>query len=195
MSEPCRAPIPLEDLLAYVCRDLDADAEAGIEAHYFDCAHCAATLGWLQGLSESVVTSLRQGLFDVTITPATVRRLESAGSVLRRYDIHPGQPVACTSAPGEDMTIVTMHPPLRAGTPVTLQIEFLDRASGQKMDVELPAFQDQKTGEIVIGLSGELQRALGHTRVTLMVHYGDRSDSAQTAGPFEMNHSPYGSPP
>ena len=133
---------------------------------------------------------MRQGLFDVAITGNTVERLASAGCVLRKYDVHVGSPVACTSAPGEDLTIVTMHPPLRPGVPVTLDVEFLDRASGHKVQQQFPVFQDQRSGEIVLGLSSELQRSLGTTRVTLTVHYGD-PPSAETAGPFEMNHSPW----
>jgi hypothetical protein len=191
MIEPCATPLSLEDLVAYRCGDLDADAEGAIEAHYFGCPSCAGTLTWLHGLSDAVATSLRQGLFDVVITPATVEHLERAGAVLRKYDVHLAAPVACTSAPGEDMTIVRLHPPLRAGVPLTLEAEFLDHASGQTFRQELPVFQDQGTGEIVLGLASELQRTLGHTRVTLTVRYGEAGPGGETAGPFEMNHAPW----
>jgi hypothetical protein len=100
-------------------------------------------------------------------------------------------PVACTSAPGEDMTIVKLHPPLRAGVPLTLEVELLDHASGHALRQELPVFQDQRTGEIVIGLASEIQRTLGHTRVTLTVRYGETDPAGETAGPFEMNHAPW----
>ena len=191
MSEPCPSPLPLPELLAYRCGDLDAAAQEAVEMHYFGCGACAATLTWLNGLAETVASSMRQGLVDVTIAHATVKHLEASGALLRKYDVHQGAPVACTSAPGETMTIVTLHPPLRPGVPVTLAVEFLDRASGQKLQQELPAFQDQQTGEILLGLAGELQRALGHTRVTLTVRYDDPGGRADTAGPFEMNHAPW----
>jgi hypothetical protein len=191
MIEPCATPLPLEDLVAYRCGDLEADAERAVEAHYFGCPSCAGTLTWLQALSDALATSLRKGLFDVVITTATVERLERAGAVLRQYDVHLAAPVACTSAPGEDMTIVKLHPPLRAGVPLTLDVEFLDRASGQSFRQELPVFQDQRTGQIVLGLASELQRTLGHTRVTLTVRYGEAGHAGETAGPFEMNHAPW----
>jgi hypothetical protein len=89
------------------------------------------------------------------------------------------------------MTIVKLHPPLRAGVPLTLDVEFLDRASGQSFRQELPVFQDQRTGQIVLGLASELQRTLGHTRVTLTVRYGEAGHAGETAGPFEMNHAPW----
>ena len=191
MMPACPSSVPLEGLLAYRFGELDAGAEEAIEAHYFACPACTASLGWLQGLSQAVSLAMRRGLFDVAVTPATVKHLESVGAVLRRYDVHAGRPVACTSAPGEDLTIVALHPPLRAGAPITLEVEFLDRASGQTLQQELPVFQDQQTGQILLGLAGELQRALGHTRVTLTVRYGNPGAGTETAGPFEMNHSPW----
>jgi anti-sigma factor RsiW len=183
-------PLPLEELLAYRRGELDADAERALEEHFFSCATCAERLSWVERLEESVAAAMRKGLFDVYVTKETVERLERAGSVVRKYDVGVGQPVSCTIAPDDDLTVVTLRGPLRPGVPVSVQAEFLDHASGQSFAEVRPAFQDPSTGNVIVSLAGTVQKSLGHVRVTLALRFGDGPDE-DVVGPFVMNHSPW----
>jgi hypothetical protein len=158
-----------------------------VETHFFSCADCSEKLAWLDGLDEGVVAAMQKGLFDVFFTQQSVARLERGGSVLRRYDVRPGDKVSCTASRGEDMTVVTLHAPLRKGVAVTLLVDILDHDSGQQRQLLRPAFQDQETGEVISALAGAHMRAIGHARYTLTLRY---EDGSTTAGPFEMNHTP-----
>ena len=186
----CSTPLSLEALVAYRRGELDAEAERLLEGHYFGCASCGAMLAWLEGLEEAVISAMRAGLFDVYVRRETVERLERAGSVVRKYDLAPGQSVNCTIAPGDDMTVVTLHGPLRPGVPVTVVVDLLDHASGYQMQQIHPSFQDQETGDVMVRLAGVIQKSLGRTRVTLTLRYGD-GDTLDTVGAFVMNHAPW----
>jgi hypothetical protein len=192
MSDACSTPIPLSDLYAYRRAELDAAGEAALEAHFFSCATCAERLAWLERLEAGVALAMRQGLFDVFVRPETVDRLEREGCVVRKYDLQAGQSVNCTIAPDDDMTVVTLHGPRRPDAPVRLLVELLDHASGQRMNEERPAFQDSASGDVKIRLAGVSQKSLGHVRVTLNLRFGDGPD-AELAGPYELNHTPWGS--
>ncbi len=182
--------IPLQQLIAYRFGELGAEEEAELEAHYFACDACTQTLSWLEHAGQAIVTAMRQGWFDVALTREAVERLEASGSVIRRYDLSPGDSVACTAAPGEDMTVVTLLPPLRPNQAVTVRARFVDPQSNAPTQLDYPVIQDQKTGEIVLAFAGAGMRALGHMQVSLSVHFGDDA-SGETVGPFTMNHSPW----
>jgi hypothetical protein len=188
MNAPCTAPLALDELLAYHRGELEASHEEAVEAHYFGCEFCSERLAWLEQLGSGVAGALRRGLLDVAITRESVDRLERTGAVVRKYEVQAGQSVNCTIAPGEDMTVATLRAPLRPNVPVTLLLDVLDRASGRQMQELHPAFQDQRTGEIIFSLGGEDLRAVGDVRFTISVRYGEGPD-AETAGPFVMNHS------
>lgn len=190
----CSTPLPFEELVAYRCGELDAEAERVLEEHYFACASCAEKLAWLEGLEGAVIVAMRSGLFDVFVRRETVDRLERAGSVVRKYELAVGQSVNCTIAPGDDMTVVTLHAPLRPGVPVTLVVDLLDHGSGHQMQEVRPSFQDQQTGDVMVRLAGVIQKALGPVRATLTLRYGDGDSHGagpDTVGPFVMNHTPW----
>ena len=190
MTAPCQTPVSLDDFLAYRRGELDIAAEQTIETHYFTCASCAERLAWVESLEDAVVIAMRRGLFDVIVTQQSIEKLESLGSIVRKYDLGAGQAVSCTIAPGDDMTVVTLHAPSRPGVPVTLVVDLLDHTSGQQMQEQRPAFADPHTGDVIVRLAGEVQRAIGPMRVTLTLRYGEGAD-VETVGPFEMNHTPW----
>jgi hypothetical protein len=191
VSASCDRPLSLDELVAYE-RGEPFEAEASVEGHLFACVSCTERLEWLHRFEDSVVVAMRRGLFDVFVTTRTIERLERAGSVVRKYELSLGDSVNCTIAPSDDMTVITLHTPPRAGVPVALVVTILDHASGHEMRELHPAFQDPTSGDVVIRLAGVIQKALGRVRVTLELRFGDGDGAdAETAGPFEMNHSPW----
>jgi hypothetical protein len=190
MSGPCESPLSLDELVAYRSGELDANADAAVEAHFFACATCGGQLEWLQRLGDAVVAAMQRGLYDVFVTSETVARLEQSGSAVRKYVVEAGSPVSCTIAPEDDMTVVSLRGPRRPHVPVSLVAEFLDHASGQSFEVVLSAYQEPRTGDVLIRLAGPAQKALGHVRVTLALRFGD-GPTAEVVGPFVLNHSPW----
>ncbi len=190
MTQQCEAPIPWADLLAYRRGELEPERETAVEEHYFQCPHCAELLRWLERLETATREAVQSGQLMLTISRDTVSQLRAAGAKLRLYELREGQSVNCTIAPEEQMVVLCLKAPLRAGEPLTIatDVHYLD--AGGMSQLRQPALADPKTGEIWSILPGELVRAQPKARFSIRVVYGE-GEGNRFSGTFTMNHSPW----
>ena len=190
MNDPCGAPIPFEELIAYHMRELpEADAER-LEDHYFSCAHCSERLEVVSLLDQGVRDLVRGGGLLASSTMAMVARARAHSIVVREYRTDPGEHVACTAGPDDDL-LVTRYGGLTGVMSVDVHFRGTVPGTDQVIAMEFPdAPVDQATGDLVLIAPGALNRSLPpldiEVRLTVHAAAGDRE-----AGPYHYHHRPW----
>src|SRR5689334_14140652 len=100
---------PDETLLAYWLDELDADEAADVEAHLFECDACGARLRELLALRDAIRHEFLAGEVPSTVSGGFVRRLKGAGLRVREYSLAPGDSIACTAAPHDDLVVAHLN--------------------------------------------------------------------------------------
>lgn len=187
----CAEPLPDDRLLAYLQRRLAADAEAGVEAHYFACGACAARLEALAALRAAVVGLVDRGGVSAAATEALLAAAAVRGRQVRRYRLRPGETVACTAAPEDAFVAVWLGVEPLAGEEVDLVAEITELASGasivQRSD-GVPV--DRAAGGVVYLYAGEAIRALPRSRFRIEAELRGPS-GVRRVGPFVLDHTPW----
>jgi hypothetical protein len=190
MSAPCRAPLPFEELVAYHMRELpEADAER-IEDHYFSCPHCTERLEVVSLLDQGVRGLVFGGGLFASSTMELVARARAKSIVVREYRTDPGEQVACTAGPTDDL-LVTRYGGLAGATSVDVHFRGTVPGTEQVIAMELPdAPVDQRTGDLVLVAPGAMNRSLPplDIEVRLTVH---AAGGSHEAGPYHYQHRPW----
>lgn len=185
----CGQAIGLETLAAYWLSELDADAEAAVEAHYFGCAHCTDQLAAVARIATGVRAAVRDGLVRAVVTAPFLAFMKSQGLRIREYRLHPGGRVACTIAADDDAVAGHMQADL-AGVGRVDAVERLDYGDGRvtQWRVEDVPF-DAAAGEVItLPGAAALRKMAAHTlRVELVAveEGGERS-----LGHYTFAHTP-----
>lgn len=175
---------PFEQLVDYIAGDLTPLDQVAVEEHYFGCERCTHRLEAVQGLADGVAAAVRRGRVGVPVTPRELARAVRDGLAIRRYDIAPGESVACTIAPDDDLVAVCLAGSFPASA-TRLEIETEDlhdgAISGQRA---VPVAVGD--GQVVLLFTGDAVRAFPRSRWTMHLRDGD-----ERFGPFVMDHTPW----
>jgi hypothetical protein len=190
VSDPCRAPIPFEELIAYHQRELPETEAERIEDHYFSCAHCSGRLEVVFLLDQGVRDLVRSGGLLAGSTMTMVERARAQSVVVREYRTDPGAHVHCTAGPDDDL-LVTRYGGLAGVTSVDVHFWGTVPGTDQVIAMEFPdAPVDQRTGDLVLVAPGAMNRSLPplDIEVRLTVH---GAGGSHEAGPYHYHHRPW----
>lgn len=189
----CPQPLRLSDLIAYALAELSSERETELEEHYMACSWCAARLEFVMEVRATLNAVMHQGLLTASVNAKLVQQALAHGLQVRQYQVHAGQPVACTAAPTDDFVAIRLQvgQQLRSADSVDVNVHWTDvntDAATQRVVDEVA--YDQTTGEVVLLFSGDQVRGFPRSRWVMdaVVH---QSTHAERLGPFTLEHTPW----
>lgn len=190
MNHPCRAPVPFEELIAYHLRELSEADAARLEDHYFSCAQCSERLEVVSLLDRGVRELVHGGGLMASSTMTMVARARAQHVVVREYRTDPGEHVACTAGPEDDL-LVTRYGGLTGVTSVDVHFRGTVPGTDQVIAMELSdAPVDQRTGDLVLVAPGALNRSLPPLDIEVRLTVNAPGGSHE-AGPYHYHHRPW----
>ncbi|TAK52401.1 MAG: hypothetical protein EPO27_01360 [Betaproteobacteria bacterium] len=161
----CAKPIELEALIAYWLGELGESAEAPLEEHLFDCAHCTRRLEWLAACAGGVRAAVREGTIALALTPRFLEHMKRQGMRIREYPAAPGETINCTLRAEDDAVVSRLQAPL-AGASRVDALHSVDSGGGRiarwRMD-DVPF--DPQAGEVLFTpAAAALRKMPAHTR-------------------------------
>lgn len=186
-SVTCATSIPMVTLLAYWLGELDGATESKVEEHLFGCAECSARLRELVQVGAGVRRATREGGVLSVVTPAFIRRLQTAGLRIREYQMHPGGSVLCTIAPEDDLVVAHLHAPLTGVKRLDLVLHDVTAAAHTRL--EDVAF-DSACGEVVLVPSAIALRHLTHATQRAELFAVDCTGE-RAISEYTFNHYPH----
>jgi hypothetical protein len=137
--------VSLAELVDYWFGGLDAEAEAALEEHLFECASCAGELDAVVRTGQALVAAMRSGSFAARGTTALGNRLARDRRNLRQYVLYPGEVVPCTVS--TDYELLLAHLVLPEPAPSRLDLSLRDERGGELMRVD-DVTVDRRTGRV-----------------------------------------------
>jgi Putative zinc-finger len=191
LTLPCRAPAPLEDLIAWERGELDPAASDQLEEHVFGCGECTRRLEGVAGLAAGIRELVAAGAIPAAVSGQLAERAEERGLRLRTYRLAPGETVACTAGPLDDFVVVRLGLEVEEGESVDLVAEVADLQTGgsdTRLTEDVPI--DRGAGEIVYLYPGAAIRSLPRSlwSVTARVR-GPKGE--RELGPYTLDHTPW----
>ena len=176
---------PDETLLAYWLDELEDGEAADVEAHLFECDDCTARLRELLQLRDAVKREFLAGDVPSPVSADFVRRLKDDGLRLREYSLVPGDSIACTAAPHDDLLVAHLNADLTGVR--QLDIEY-DDAGGVRRARHLPfnATADEVTLIAPTNVLKAMQAVSQRMRL-----YAVTLDSERLIGEYTFNHVPW----
>jgi len=186
--KPCAKPVGWETLAAYWLGELPAPEEAGVEAHYFGCAHCAARLERFAALAQGVRAAVREGRVTFGLTPRFLAQMKREGLRIREYPVAPGGSVNCTITADDDAVVSRLQTPLggvkRVDALRTLEVG--GRIERQRAE-DVPF--DAASGEILfLPAAADLRRMPAHTWRVQLVAVDEAGE--RPLGEYTFAHTP-----
>lgn len=191
MTENCKTPLGLDELLQYRFGELDSASSERVEEHYFRCAACTRRLASLERLGDRVIEAVRGGSIAAAVTSSLVERGLRDGLKVRSYHLGPGEQIACTAAPDDDF--VALHLAVNVGqvTAVDVAVEWTDVETGvANSNYVSDVAVDQVAHEVVLLTPGRQIREVprSHWRMEAIVR---GTSGEQRLGPYVLNHTPW----
>jgi len=185
MSGVCARPIEPEELADYWFGELGAPDEERVEEHLLGCGACSARLQQLAALEEGVRQLARIGAVEVAITPAFLRAAARDGLRTREYRVAPGERVACTVTPDDDLIFARLVADFEGVSEVDVSFEIEGRKAWRIEDVPVGS----GAGELLISQSMPMLHGLGPAvmRVRLLTH-GEAQE--RLLGEYLFQHTP-----
>lgn len=87
--------IAIERLVAWTLGEDDALDVQALDVHVLACADCARVATRLMELGDATAALTRGGLVAHAMTGALLAAMQAEGLDVRRYDVRPGETVAC----------------------------------------------------------------------------------------------------
>ncbi len=182
------AHVALADLVAYHRRELPPHEEARVEEHFFACERCARALDSIERLRAATVALVRSGRVAGSASASLVARAEGERVRIRTYRLSPGEQVACTASPQDDLVVVRLAGDFRGFERVDLSLEAMDLASGARETRRVrDVVVDHVVGEIVLLYPGELVRGMPRSLLRYDVYSGE---AGQLLGTYTLDHTP-----
>jgi hypothetical protein len=174
-----------DELLAWWLGELDAAADARLDAHVFACETCANRLTALLQLGDAIRRATLAGHFGFVVPRAFVGCMRAAGLTLREYTLQPGGSVNCTIAPGDDFVVSHLHVPLAGVTRLDVVLD--DPAQGQFRLDDVPF--DPNSDALTLVPSAALLRSFGVTQQRVrLIAVTDAQE--HVLGEYTFNHTP-----
>jgi hypothetical protein len=150
------ACLPDDTLADYWFGDLpERDVEA-VEEHLLGCGGCSARLEELLRLRAGVRALVRAGRVPVVVGRSFLGAAGREGLRVREYAVGPGERVACTVTPEDDLVVSRLRADLRGATRVDVVAELEDGGVQRAEDVPF----DAASGEVIVAQSVPAIRAL-----------------------------------
>jgi hypothetical protein len=183
----CAAPLSIGVLSDYWLGDIAPEGEAPIEEHLLGCGECGRRLEWVIGLAAATRALSRRGLLRVVVGDGFIGRLAGDGLRLRQYRVRPGESVACTVTPEDDVMVARLVAPFQPAARIDLV--FCD-ASGVEAWRLPDVAVDPARGELAFIEPIDALRELGvsalRIRIVAVGEIGDR-----VLGEYTFNHTPH----
>ncbi len=113
MSSPtCVQPIADAALLEYWLGELEATAEARIDAHVLGCVQCSERLAQIVALADGTRAAFTRGAVRAFVTDAFVRSAAKHLTHVREYRVPRGGSVNCSLAPEDELLVARLEAPL-----------------------------------------------------------------------------------
>lgn len=190
MSHRCQAPIPFDALIAYHVGELSEEEAERVEAHYFGCRWCAERLEIVSLLERGVVDLVHGGGLMASSTMSMVERARARGIVVREYRTDPGEHVACTGGPDDDL-VVTRYGGLAGVTSVDVHFRGTILGTDQIIAMDqADAPVDQRTGDLVLVAPGAMNRSMPPLEIEVRLTVHDAGGSREV-GPYYYHHRPW----
>jgi hypothetical protein len=98
----------LVDLLAYRFGDLSHAKASRIHEHSITCGACMRRLEVIEALGSGIRDFLVRDRVAASVTADSVERAKQRGARIRTYRLAPGEQVACTASPDDDLVLVKL---------------------------------------------------------------------------------------
>jgi anti-sigma factor RsiW len=182
----CAAPLDVPVLVDYWQGLLPAGAEAGVEEHLFSCDYCGDRLREVIDLSDGLRELARSGTLFVVINETLLQRAEAAGQRVRRYDLAPGQTVACTVSADDDLLIAGLSADLRGATRVDLSFCDPDGVERQRLN-DIPVRDG--AGGVILNESIAWAKAAPTSSMTARMLAVDAAGGERVIGEYHFEHT------
>lgn len=186
---PCNDPIDVDALVAYWLGELPATAEAEVDEHLFECAHCTQQLEGLAALAMGIGRTIHDGLVPIVITPLVVDSMRRHGMTVREYSVAPGHSVHCTITAQDDAVIGRMQAALTDVRRLDA-VQILDLGEGHERSLRIKDLPFDPNSEEVISMpaAAALRLLPEHTwRVRLLAVDGP---DERALGEYTFKHTP-----
>jgi hypothetical protein len=190
MSETCQA-LTLAELILYERRELEPAEIELVEEPSFACADCTKRLEFVVRLGRSVDDLVRHGLVSASVTAELVATAEEQGVRLRTYRMSPGQQVACTASPSDDLVVIRLGMVVDESESVDIAFHttYIDTGETESRIAENVSV-DRSSGEAIYVYSGDLVRSLPRIRSSMRALIR-KAESTRELGPYVLDHTPW----
>jgi hypothetical protein len=178
----CLAPETLAD---YWLDDLPADEADAVEEHLLGCAACSAHLEDLVRLRDGVRALVRSGSLPVVVGRSFLDAAAREGLRVREYAVGPGERVACTVTPEDDLLVTRLRGDLLGAERVHL-LSQVEQGPVQRVE-DLPV--DPTAGEVIVTQSMPALRALPTLTARMRLVAVDASGRERVVGDYVFDHS------
>ena len=158
MSQACASPLDVATLVDYWF-DESADSDLDhIEEHLLGCDACSRRLQALATLGEGVRRVAREGRIQVLVAPSFLDTAAREGLKLREYRLAPGDRVACTITPEDDLVFARVTADFHGVSRLDLTAS-IDGGPEERIE-DVPVGDD--TRELVVLQSTPFLRGMKH---------------------------------
>ena len=180
----CARPLDVAALTDYWLDDLPEPDLARIEEHLFECGACSERLRALASLGDGVRRLARQGGVEVLVTPEFLEAASRQGLRTREYRLGPGDRVACTITPEDDLVVARLAADFRGVSRVDVILALEGAPEERVQDLPIPA----DAAELIVLQSSPFLRGLQHEVMTMrLVVPGERE---RLLGEYTFAHYP-----
>lgn len=185
MSVRCGQPLDLATLVDFWFREGPASDEERVEEHLLECDECSGRLDAHVALGEGVRRLAREGAVQVVVTPSFLEKAAQDGLNTREYRVVPGERVACTVTPEDDMLVGRLQADFKAVSRLDVVLEVEGRGEHRIEDVAV----SPDAMELNLALAMPAMRALGPAVVHVrLLARGEKED--RLLGEYTFAHTP-----
>lgn len=185
MSAGCEQPLELGTLVDFWFKEGSAPDEERVEEHLLGCDECSGRLRALVTLGRGVRRLAHEGAVQVVVTPSFLERAARDGLRTREYLVAPGEQVACTVTPEDDLLVSRLQADFRRVSRLDVVSEVEGRGEHRIEDV--PVSTDAT--ELILAQAMPAMRALGRAVVHVRLLARDEANE-RLLGEYTFAHTP-----
>lgn len=184
MRAECQRPLGLDELVHYWFDEGPPSETEPVEQHLMECEACSGRLRALVQLGEGVRRVARQGGVQVVVTPSFLDTVARGGLRVRQYRVSPGESVACTVAPEDDLLVSRLQADLGGVS----RLDIVSDWEGRERRIE-DAPVDPNAAEVILAQAMPALRALGPAVIRIRLLAQDPSGE-RLLGQYTFAHTP-----
>jgi hypothetical protein len=185
MKAQCGSPLEPAAIVDYWFADLPAAEEARLEEHLFECERCSARLRSLVALGEGVRRLAHKGAVQLFVSPSFLETAARGGLRTREYRLAPGERVACTVTPEDDLLVGRLVGEFQGVPRLDVVIQTEGHPEHRIEDVPVGA----GTQELIMVQAMPAMRALGRSRMRMRV-VSPEAGGDRLLGEYTFDHTP-----